>query len=113
MTQPSLIERLLVIAAQITYTTFYTFAYIVSPRFAHRLVGYLEEEAVDAYTAFLKAIDAGDIPNSKAPEIAIKYWNLSPDATLRYVVLVVRADECMHRDYNHELSKKSKAGIGA
>lgn len=113
LTKPTLMERMLVIAAQMVYTTFYTFAYVVSPKFCHKLTAYLEEEAVDAYTAFLNAIDNGHIPNTPAPEIAIKYWNLSSDAKLRDVVLVVRADECMHRDFNHSLSLWSKAGIGS
>ncbi|MFC3786413.1 alternative oxidase [Sphingopyxis italica] len=36
-----------------------------------------------------------------APKIARDYWGLSADATLRDVVLVVRADEAHHRDVNH------------
>ena len=34
-------------------------------------------------------------------EIAKHYWQLPDDATLRDVVLVVRADEAHHRDVNH------------
>ncbi|HQN52667.1 MAG TPA: alternative oxidase, partial [Phenylobacterium sp.] len=36
-----------------------------------------------------------------APQIAIRYWSLPATATLRDVVLVVRADEAHHRDVNH------------
>ena len=32
---------------------------------------------------------------------AKRYWGLPDDATLRDVVLVVRADEAHHRDVNH------------
>jgi ubiquinol oxidase len=39
-----------------------------------------------------------------APDIAIKYWKLPADATLRDVILVVRADEAHHRDVNHMFS---------
>lgn len=46
--------------------------YLLSPATAHRFVGYLEEEAVAAYTAFLGAIDKGQIPNVPAPKIARK-----------------------------------------
>ncbi len=107
--QPSFIERMMVLTAQIGFTTFYTMLYILSPRLAHRLVGYLEEEACIAYTKFYHAIENGDIPNVKAPEIAIKYWNLNPEtATLKDVVLAVRADEAMHRNFNHQLSDKLK-----
>jgi len=72
------------------------------------LVGYLEEEAHLAYSDFLRAIDSGEIPNKPAPLIAKKYYRLPDDATIRDVVLCVRADECMHRDFNHMLSNKYK-----
>ena len=36
-----------------------------------------------------------------APKIARDYWGLPESATLRDVVLVVRADEAHHRDVNH------------
>ena len=36
-----------------------------------------------------------------APRIVKTYWGLADDATLRDVVLLVRADEAHHRDVNH------------
>ena len=75
--------------------------YLVSPRTAHRVVGYFEEEAVISYTHYLKELDEGRTPNVPAPAIARHYWKLPDDATLRDVVLVVRADEAHHRDVNH------------
>jgi len=108
--QPSYLERLLVIAAQGAYTLFYMGLYFTSPRAAHRLVGYLEEEAFAAYTLYLEAIDEGKIKNRPAPDIAIEYYRLPADAKLRDVVLHVRADECMHRDFNHALSNSYQAG---
>lgn len=98
VTTPTRLERALVVAAQAVYVTFYSAAYALAPTFAHRLTGYLEEVAVQAYTDYLKAIDRGDIPNGPAPEIAKLYYRLAPDATIRDVVLHVRADECMVRD---------------
>ena len=41
-----------------------------------------------------------------APEIAKRYWGLADDATLRDVVLVVRADEAHHRDVNHSFANE-------
>ncbi|PWA44992.1 alternative oxidase [Artemisia annua] len=79
----------------------YFLAYLASPKLAHRITGYLEEEAVHSYTEFLKEFDKGNIENVKAPAIAIDYWRLPADATLRDVVMVVRADEAHHRDVNH------------
>uniref|UniRef100_A0A7S0ZH80 Alternative oxidase n=1 Tax=Timspurckia oligopyrenoides TaxID=708627 RepID=A0A7S0ZH80_9RHOD len=107
-THPTLLERILVLGAQGVYTLFYMGLYFTSPRAAHRLVGYLEEEAFAAYTLFLQAIDEGKIENRPAPDIAIEYYRLPGDAKLRDVVLHVRADECMHRDFNHMLSDKYK-----
>ncbi|KAJ2654448.1 inducible alternative oxidase 2 [Coemansia sp. RSA 1199] len=82
----------------------FSLLYMVSPHTAHRVVGYLEEEAVTSYTHFIGDIDAGRIENVKAPEIAVAYWNLDPESTLRDVVLAVRADEALHRDTNHHFS---------
>lgn len=97
VTTPTRLERALVVAAQAVYLSFYSVAYAITPTFAHRLTGYLEEVAVQAYTDYLKAIDRGDIPNGPAPEIAKLYYRLPPEATIRDVVLHVRADECMVR----------------
>ena len=41
-----------------------------------------------------------------APAIARHYWQLPDDATLRDVVLVVRADEAHHRDVNHAFASR-------
>ena len=65
------------------------------------IVGYFEEEAVISYTHYLAEIDEGRSPNVPAPEIAKRYWGLPANASLRDVVLVVRADEAHHRDVNH------------
>jgi ubiquinol oxidase len=56
---------------------------------------------VVSYTQYLAEIDEGRIENVPAPEIARNYWKLPPSATLRDVVIVVRADEAGHRDRNH------------
>jgi ubiquinol oxidase len=91
--------------------------YLFAPRTAHRFVAYLEEEAVISYTGYLDAIDAGELENVPAPQIAIDYWNLPADARLRDVVLVVREDEAAHRDTNHrfadELGAKEREAADA
>ncbi|XP_027360034.1 ubiquinol oxidase 1, mitochondrial isoform X3 [Abrus precatorius] len=61
----------------------------------------LIEEAIHSYTEFLKELDKGNIENVPAPAIAMDYWQLPPNSTLRDVVMVVRADEAHHRDVNH------------
>lgn len=99
--KPKWWERLIVLAVQGGFFNIYFLLYLVSPRMAHRVTGYLEEEAIWSYTQFLKQLDAGKIENGPAPAIAIDYWRLPKDATVRDVVLVVRADEAHHRDVNH------------
>ncbi|XP_011005528.1 PREDICTED: ubiquinol oxidase 2, mitochondrial-like [Populus euphratica] len=99
--KPRWYERALVITVQGVFLNAYFLGYIISPKFAHRMVGYLEEEAIHSYTEFLKELDKGNIENVPAPAIAVDYWRLPPNATLRDVVLVVRADEAHHRDVNH------------
>ncbi len=63
-----------------------------------------------SYTLYLQEIDEGRSPNLPAPAIARHYWKLADDATLRDVVLVVRADEAHHRDVNHGFASEL-AGI--
>jgi ubiquinol oxidase len=109
--KPSFFERMLVLAAQSFYAPFYAIIYLFSPKTAHRFVGYLEEEACEQYTLFLKAIDSGKIANVDAPEIAINYWNLPPNSKLRDVVLCVRADEAVHRNVNHHFAEKASQGV--
>jgi len=99
--RPTHLERLVILVAQWVFYVGYFFLYLLSRRTAHRLVGYFEEEAVLSYTHYLEEIDAGRSPNVAAPAIAKRYWKLPKDATLRDVVLVVRADEAHHRDVNH------------
>ena len=101
ISNPSTLERLLIMTVQAIFYNCFFFLYLFSPRTAHRVVGYFEEEAVISYTAYLNEIDAGRHENVPAPKIAIDYWNLPADARLRDVILVVREDEAGHRDVNH------------
>jgi ubiquinol oxidase len=109
--KPTLFERFVVMAVQWVFYVAFFALYLISSRTAHRIVGYFEEEAVISYTLYLQEIEDGRSPNVPAPEIAKKYWKLSGDATLRDVVLVVRADEAHHRDVNHGFASEL-AGAG-
>jgi ubiquinol oxidase len=108
--QPSWFERLLLMLTQAVFWNAYFFLYLFSPRTAHRMVGYFEEEAVVSYTAFLAEIDAGRFENAPAPQLAIEYWKLPADARLRDVVIAVRADEAGHRDVNHTFAAQLDSG---
>ncbi|MCA1774143.1 MAG: alternative oxidase [Paracoccaceae bacterium] len=108
--QPSRFERFLIAAVQLVFYNLYFFLYLLFPRVAHRVVGYLEEEAVVSYTQYLAQIDAGEVENVPAPQLAKDYWGLPDNARLREVVIVIRADEAAHRDANHGFANKIAAG---
>ena len=99
--KPTRLERWLVLIVQGVMFNIYLIVYLIAPRTSHRIVGYLEEEAIISYTEYLAEIDSGTIKNTQAPKIAIDYWNLSKDASLRDLVVVIRGDEGRHRDVNH------------
>ena len=102
--QPSQFERLVVLLAQGIFYNCFFLLYLIAPKTAHRVVGYLEEEAVYSYTEYLPGVDKGMYTNVPAPRIAIDYWKLAPDARLREVIIAVRADEVHHRDVNHQFA---------
>ncbi|CAK8697525.1 uncharacterized protein LOC143456429 [Clavelina lepadiformis] len=106
---PGFIMKAAVVGAQGVFVVAFSLAYFISPRFCHRFVGYLEEQAVVTYTDCLAAIDTGELKmwsRMKAPEIAVEYWKLKDDAMMRDVILAIRADEAHHRTVNHELSNR-------
>jgi len=105
--QPGLGFKLAVLISQGIFYNFFFVSYVISPTYCHRLVGYLEEEAVKTYTKCLEEFDKGNLPvweKTPAPEIAKHYWNLSENATMRDVIANIRADEANHRDVNHTLA---------
>jgi hypothetical protein len=102
--QPGIFMRGMVLATQGIFCNLFFISYLISPAYCHRMVGYLEEEAVKTYTHLVKDIDEGKLPEwseKRAPPIAINYWHLGPNATMRDLVLAVRADEACHSHVNH------------
>jgi hypothetical protein len=59
-------------------------------------VGYLEEEAVITYTDILELLDAGKLPmwsTMPAPRMAVGYWRLTENATMRNIpVLLIKTN---------------------
>ncbi|GLB38455.1 putative alternative oxidase [Lyophyllum shimeji] len=105
--EPSLFFRAIILGAQGVFYNLFFLSYMISPRTCHRFVGYLEEEAVLTYTRCIEDLEAGRIPewtDKPAPEIAIDYWRLPPDAKLLDVIYAVRSDETTHRFVNHSLA---------
>lgn len=103
--KPNWLERFLIITVQIIFFMVYFIFYLFFPKVAHRLVSYLEEEAVYSYTQYLNEVQTGKIENIAVPQIAIEYWNLPLDAKLEDLIIVVRHDEANHRDANDILAR--------
>jgi ubiquinol oxidase len=102
--KPNIFERFVVITVQWIFYIGFFLLYLLSSKTAHRVVGYFEEEAVISYTHYLRQFDEGYVKNVAAPAIAIHYWKMPADATLRDVVQLIQADEAHHRDVNHGLA---------
>eukprot|EP00118_Oscarella_pearsei_P002962 m.12417 g.12417 ORF g.12417 m.12417 type:complete len:300 (+) comp24036_c0_seq2:39-938(+) len=104
--KPGIFFRLAVLFAQGSFVNMFFLSYLVSPKFCHRFVGYLEEEAVKTYTKCLEDLDDGKLKSwslMPSPPVAKTYWNLPDDATMKDVVYAIRADEAHHRVVNHTL----------
>eukprot|EP01071_Lankesteria_metandrocarpae_P001195 Lankesteria_metandrocarpae@DN1360_c0_g1_i2.p1 len=111
--KPSFIIKSCVLIAQWGFLCWYTAMYFMSPRFCHRFVGYIEEEAVKTYTGMLQDIDAGNLPlfSSKAHDASMAYWQMPPNSSLRDVILNIRADETHHREVNHTFAEMQKTQV--
>jgi Alternative oxidase len=108
MKDPSKLFRAAVIGGQFGFGLAFLTAYMISPAFCHRFVGYIEEEACSTYTKIIEAIenapDGSELAQWKyerAPKIAISYWKLGEEGTVLDLMRAVRADEAEHRDVNH------------
>ena len=101
---PNILERYLVLFAQGLFFNFYLFMYIFFPKTAHRMIYYFEKEAVKSYTHYLELIENGDVEDVPAPQLAIDYYNLLPDAKLSDMVKCVRKDEVKHAQVNLDYS---------
>lgn len=98
-----------VVLAQQAYVLLFSFLYFFYPRISHRVVGYLEEEAVKTYSHAIEVAskqgnEISHWATKKAPKIAIEYWQLSPEASLLDAIYAIRKDEEHHRDVNHEFA---------
>jgi ubiquinol oxidase len=99
--QPTWLERVIILIVQGLMFNLYFLLYLITPKTCHRIVGYLEEEAIISYTEYLAKIDSGSVKNVPAPQIAIDYWRMPAGASLRDLVIAIRDDEVHHRDVNH------------
>eukprot|EP00527_Entomoneis_sp_CCMP2396_P004945 CAMPEP_0198142296 /NCGR_PEP_ID=MMETSP1443-20131203/5116_1 /TAXON_ID=186043 /ORGANISM="Entomoneis sp., Strain CCMP2396" /LENGTH=362 /DNA_ID=CAMNT_0043805267 /DNA_START=358 /DNA_END=1446 /DNA_ORIENTATION=+ len=108
MKDPNRLFRLAVIGGQVGFGSAFLLSYLISPKFCHRFVGYIEEEACTTYTKIIEAIENAEEGSELAlwrvelaPRIARSYWHLGEKGTVLDVMYAVRADEAEHRDVNH------------
>lgn len=102
--KPTWLERWLVLIAQGIFLVFYFFLFILFPKTAHRMIHYFEREAVVSYTHYLHMVDSGQTENIPATKLAKQYYNLKDDATLRDIIIKIRADEEKHAEVNYRYS---------
>ena len=102
--KPTWLERWLVLIAQGIFLVFYFFLFILFPKTAHRMIHYFEREAVVSYTHYLHMVDSGQTENIPATKLAKQYYNLKADATLRDIIIKIRADEEKHAEVNYRYS---------
>ena len=112
--EPGIWMRVFVIFQQATFATLYFIAYLISPRFCHKFHGYLEEAAFKNYTMILHDIDRKGGPLSHwkdrpAGKDAVEYYRFDHTATMRDLVLAIRADEACHQESNHFLGEVEKS----
>lgn len=102
--QPNILERWLILAAQAMFWNYYLLLYVCSPKTAHLMVHYFEEEAVKSYTSYLEMVEDGLVENVPAPTLAIGYYGLGQDAKLSDLIKCVRADEQRHAIANAQFT---------
>lgn len=104
--KPSWFTRSIIYVGQGVFTNVFFLLYLLNPRYCHRFVGYLEEEAVRTYSHLLDELAVpGKLPafeTMKIPEVAVQYWpELTPKSSFKDLILRIRADEAKHREVNH------------
>lgn len=104
LAHPTKFERFLIMFVQFFFCILYFLLYLFSPRTAHRVVGYFEEEAIHSYETFLRLVHEGVHENVPATELAKSYWELKDDARLTDMIEATIKDEMVHRDVNHRFA---------
>lgn len=113
--QPSWFTKTIIYLGQGVFTNLFFFCYLANPKYCHRFVGYLEEEAVRTYTHLLDELEdpnkLKDFQNMLIPTIAVNYWpSLTEESSFKDLILRIRADESKHREVNHTLANLKQDG---
>ncbi|RNF14663.1 putative GTPase activating protein of Rab-like GTPase [Trypanosoma conorhini] len=76
MTEITYVERAVAVFLQAAHFTVFAVLFLLSPRVAFRLMGYLGEESVVIWTHMINDIDLGKVSERNVPQAAIEYWGL-------------------------------------
>lgn len=68
--KPGFLERCFILSLQGIFFNMFWFSYLINPKFSHRFVGYMEEEAVRTYTGMLEDMNS--------PNGVLKPWTTIP-----------------------------------
>jgi len=104
-------QRAIVYGLQFGWAGFFIPLYVLSPRMAHRAVGYVEEMAVYTYSNIIELMGTPGSKlhaawtDKKVPPIAINYWRMRSDATFLDMMKQIALDETNHRDVNHTFAE--------
>lgn len=105
------LQRAVVYAMQFGWCAFFIPLYVISPRSAHRAVGYIEEMAVYTYSNIISLMETPgsalhDAWHHKAvPDIALNYWRMDASASFTDLLKQIALDETNHRDVNHTFAE--------
>jgi len=102
--KPSMIERMLIVSAQVIFTIGYSFLYLLSRSTSHRMIEFFEQEAVQSYTNYIALVDNGTIENVPAPLIGLEYYGLPETSSFRDVLEKIKEDEFNHYQANKKIA---------
>jgi len=104
-------QRGTVYIMQFGWAAFFIPLYVLSPRTAHRSVGYIEEMAVYTYSNIIELMGTPGTKLHEAwvhkpvPPIAKGYWRMDESATFLDLIKQITMDETNHRDVNHTFAE--------
>lgn len=98
---PTRFIRILLTIIQSISICFFRFVSCISFKTAHRTLGYMYEKSIFDYSTWIDSINDGNITNSAADLVAIKYWSLKDNASLTDTLAAIRDDNVKYRDYEH------------
>jgi hypothetical protein len=104
-------QRWTIYLLQFGWAGFFIPLYVLSPRSAHRAVGYVEEMAVYTYCNIISLMETPGTQlntawvDKEVPDIAKMYWRMEDTATFTDLIKQIAADETNHRDVNHTFAE--------